>query len=46
MTLFRRELTTAARRGQLQANRAWFAGILLVIVLVLTIAALRQRRLN
>jgi ABC-type transport system involved in multi-copper enzyme maturation permease subunit len=33
MTLFRRELTTAARRGQLQANRAWFAGILLVIVL-------------
>ena len=33
MTLFRRELTTAARRGQLQANRAWFAGILLVILL-------------
>jgi ABC-type Na+ efflux pump permease subunit len=29
----RRELTVSARRGRLQSDRAWFAGILLVIAL-------------
>ena len=29
----RRELTVSARRGRLQSERAWFAGILLVIAL-------------
>ena len=33
LTVFRREVTIATRRGRLQTGRAWFAGILLVIVL-------------
>jgi ABC-type transport system involved in multi-copper enzyme maturation permease subunit len=33
LTVFRREATIATRRGRLQTGRAWFAGILLVIVL-------------
>jgi len=33
MPILIRELTAAARRGRPQANRGWFAGILLAIVL-------------
>jgi ABC-type transport system involved in multi-copper enzyme maturation permease subunit len=33
LAVFRREVTIATRRGRLQTGRAWFAGILLVIVL-------------
>ena len=34
LTVFHREMTTATRRGRLQVGRTWFAGILLVIVLL------------
>ncbi len=33
MPILRRELTVVARRGRVHVDRAWFAGILLVIVL-------------
>ena len=33
MPILRRELTLSARRGRVQIDRAWFAGIVLVIVL-------------
>lgn len=33
MPILRRELTLSARRGRVHVDRAWFAGILLVIVL-------------
>lgn len=33
MPIFLREMTAAARQGRLQSSRAWFAGILLAIML-------------